>query len=179
MDLTRIKAGGIEVRLDGGGEGFRSSLSTSTLRSGVEIVHLRIESGDVARPPVFRRSWSHPLVSVHDFWREHRDVLLDGALEPLHPEAIYPIVLACTVSKLAAAAYGNAVVPLEGEIPPTLLVVNGTLDEGVVLNVADDAGTRQIEVRDCRGRVTHTDSIGLETGLHHIDIPPAGVAVLK
>jgi hypothetical protein len=48
-----------------------------------------------------------------------------------------------------------------------------------VLNVADDAGTRQIEVRDCRGRVTHTDSIGLETGLHHIDIPPAGVAVLK
>jgi hypothetical protein len=117
MDLTRVKAGGIEVRLDGGGEGFRSSLSTSTLRSGVEIVHLRIESGDVARPPVFRRSWSHPLVSVHDFWREHRDVLLDGALEPLHPEAIYPVVLACTVSKLAAAAYGNAVVPLEGRFP--------------------------------------------------------------
>jgi alpha-galactosidase len=51
------------------------------------------------------------------FWREHRDVLLDGALEPLHPEAIYPVVLACTVSKLAAAAYGNAVVPLEGRFP--------------------------------------------------------------
>jgi alpha-galactosidase len=65
------------------------------------------------------------------------------------------------------------------EIPPTLLVVNGTLEKGVVRSLADDAGTRAIEVRDCRGRVTHTDSIGLETGLHHIDIPPAGVAVLK
>ncbi len=113
------------------------------------------------------------------FWREHRDVFLDGALEPLHPEANYPVVLARTESKLAAAAYGNAVVPLEGAIPSTLLVVNGTLEEGVVLYLADDAGTRGIEVRDCMGRVTCTDSIGLEPGLHHIDIPPAGVAVLK
>jgi alpha-galactosidase len=113
------------------------------------------------------------------FWREHRDVFLDGALEPLHPEAIYPVVLARTEAKLAAAAYGNAVVPLEGEIPSTLLVVNGTLEEGVVLDVMDDAGTRGIEVHDCRGRVTRTDTIGLETGLHRIDIPPAGVAVLK
>ena len=113
------------------------------------------------------------------FWREHRDVLLDGALEPLHPEAIYPVVLARTESKLAAAAYGDAVVSLEGEIPSTLLVVNGTLEEGVVLSLADDAGTRGIEVRDCRGHVTRTDNIGLETGLHRIDIPPAGVAVLK
>jgi alpha-galactosidase len=113
------------------------------------------------------------------FWREHRDVLLDGALEPLHPEAIYPVVLARTESKLAAAAYGNTVVPLVGEIPSTLLVVNGALEEGVVLDLADDAGTRGIEARDCRGRVTRTDSIGLETGLHQIDIPPAGVAVLK
>jgi len=113
------------------------------------------------------------------FWREHRDVLLDGALEPLHPEAIYPVVLAHTESKLAAAAYGNTVVPLEREIPSTLLVVNGTLEEGLVLYLADNAGTRRIEVQDCKERVTRTDSIGLETGLHQIDIPPAGVAVLK
>ena len=113
------------------------------------------------------------------FWREHRDVFLDGALEPLHPEAIYPVVLARTKFKLAAAAYGKAVVSLEGQVPATLLVVNGTLEEGVVLDLADDAGTRGIEVRDCRGRVTRKDSIALETGLHEIDIPPAGVAVLK
>jgi alpha-galactosidase len=113
------------------------------------------------------------------FWREHRDVFLDGALEPLHPEAIYPVVLARTESKLAAAAYGNAVVSLEGQFPATLLVVNGTLEEGVVLYLADDAGTRGLEVRDCRGRVTRKDSIALETGLHEIDVPPAGVAVLK
>jgi alpha-galactosidase len=113
------------------------------------------------------------------FWRAHRDVFLDGVLQPLHPEAIYPAVLARTESKVAAAAYGNTVVPLEGEIPPTILVVNGTLEEDVVLSLADEAGTRGIEVRDCRGHVTRKDNIALEMGLHHISIPPAGVAVLK
>src|ERR687889_240333 len=68
MDSAHVKAGGIEVRLDGEGEGFRGHLSTSTLESGVDLVHLRIESGEAARPPVFRLSWSHPLVSVHGFW---------------------------------------------------------------------------------------------------------------
>jgi hypothetical protein len=48
-----------------------------------------------------------------------------------------------------------------------------------VLDLAGDTGTHGIEVRDCRGRVTRTDSIELETGLHQINIPPAGVAVLK
>ena len=113
------------------------------------------------------------------FWRDHRDVLLDGTLEPLHPEAIYPIVLARTESKLVAAAYANAVIPLEGEIPSTLLVVNGTLQQGVALFLVDDAGARRIEVRDCRGRMTGTDYIELEAGLHQIDIPSAGLAVLK
>ncbi|HEX2741382.1 MAG TPA: hypothetical protein VHM69_13130, partial [Rubrobacter sp.] len=113
------------------------------------------------------------------FWREHRDVFLDGAIEPRHPEAVYPVVLSRTDTKLAAAAYGNSVVPLEGPLPPTLLVVNGTLENGIVLELAGDAGTREMEVRDCRGRVTCTDSIQLETGLHQIDIPAAGVAVLR
>jgi alpha-galactosidase len=67
MDLTRVKAGCIEVRLDGGGKGFLGSLATSTLESGVELVHLRIESDGAERPPEFRLSWSHPLVSVHGF----------------------------------------------------------------------------------------------------------------
>jgi alpha-galactosidase len=112
-------------------------------------------------------------------WREHRDVLLDGALEPLHPEANYPVVLARTESKLITAAYGNAVVPLDGEIPSTLLVVNGTLEEGVVLHLEDDQGTRVVDVRDCRGRVARKNTIGLRAGLLGIEIPPSGVALFK
>jgi alpha-galactosidase len=113
------------------------------------------------------------------FWREHRDVFLDGEIEPRHPEAVYPVVLARTGTKLVAAAYGNALVPLEGELPPTLLLVNGTLEDGVVLDIAGDAGTRDVEVRDCRGRVMRSDGVELDAGLHEIDVPAAGVAVLR
>src|SRR5918992_5173696 len=68
MDRTRVKAGDIEVRLAGRREGSRASLTPWTRESGVELVHLRIEPDEAARPPVFRLSWSHPLVSVHGFW---------------------------------------------------------------------------------------------------------------
>jgi Melibiase len=131
--------------------------------------------------------YSVPFVGRHSkAWERFSGMLLQeierlgaSVLDPRFSEAIYPAVLARTESKLAAAAYGNVIVPLEGEIPSMLFLVNGTLEEGVVLYLADDVGTRGIEVRDCRGRVTHKDNIGLETGLHRIDVPPAGVAVLK
>lgn len=113
------------------------------------------------------------------FWREHRDVLLDGELAPLHPDALYPVVLARTDEKLAAAAYSDAVVPLEGGLPATLLVVNGTPKDGVVLRSDRDGGERGIEVRDCRGRAVREGRIELEAGLHELDVPAAGVAIVR
>ena len=113
------------------------------------------------------------------FWREHRDVFLDGEIEPRNPEAIYPVVLARTDAKMVAAAYENAVVPLGGDLPSTLLVVNGTLEDSVVLKLSGGAGTRDVEIRDCQGRVTRKDSVELEAGLHEIGVPAAGVAVLR
>ncbi|MDQ4129042.1 MAG: alpha-galactosidase [Actinomycetota bacterium] len=113
------------------------------------------------------------------FWREHRDVLLDGALEPHRPEAIYPVVLARTDKKLVAASYAEAVVSLRGELPPTLIVVNGTLDDNVVLDLERDAGTRAFEARDCSGRVVRTGSVELAQGLHKMGVPAAGVTVVR
>jgi alpha-galactosidase len=113
------------------------------------------------------------------FWREHRDVFLDGEIEPRNPEAIYPVVLARTDAKMVAAAYENAVVPLGGDLPSTLLVVNGTLEDSVVLKLSGGAGTRDVEIRDCQGRVTRKDSVELEAGLHETGVPAAGVAVLR
>lgn len=112
-------------------------------------------------------------------WREHRDVLLDGEIAPLHPDVLYPVVLARTAEKLAAAAYTDAVVRLEGELPATLLVVNGTPKDGVVLRLGHDGGERGIEVRDCRGRLVRAGRIELGVGPHELDVPAAGVAVVR
>lgn len=113
------------------------------------------------------------------FWREHRDVFLDGTLEPRRPEATYPVVLARTGEKLVAALYAEAVASLRGELPPTLILVNGTLGGGVVLELDRAAGSREIEVRDCRGRVVRTESVEWTEGLHKLEVPAAGVAVAR
>ena len=104
MDLTRVKVGGIEVRLGGEGEGFRGSLTTSTLESGVGLVHLRIESDEAARPPVFRLSWSHPLVSVHGFW--HSGAGFDRSLRVDWGKGVY--------SKATSGAPVGCLYDLEG-----------------------------------------------------------------
>lgn len=112
------------------------------------------------------------------FWLEHRDVLLDGVLEPQHPEALYPAVLARTPCKLVAAAYGDTVVAIGERVPPELYIVNGTLRDRVVIEAGEDLGFRFTEVRDCRGRVVRTGPTQLSAGIHAVAIPAAGVARL-
>lgn len=113
------------------------------------------------------------------FWREHRDTLLGGRLEPLHPELLYPLVYAGDGRKLIAAAYHRTVVGLGArELPETLLLVNGTRSEGVVLELDRDEGVRRLTVQDCRGRVVSRRDIRLAPGLLRVEVPPAGVASL-
>jgi len=68
MEETTATAGRHEVRLEGGGDGFRGSLTSEIPERGVELVHLRVESGEAARPPVFRLAWTHPVVDLHGYW---------------------------------------------------------------------------------------------------------------
>lgn len=113
------------------------------------------------------------------FWREHRDVLLDGRLMPLHPEAMYPLVFAANGTTLVAAVYQNIVVVLDRDVPARVWIVNGTPGSGLVLDLAQAIGARQIVVRDCRGRVVRTEDISLGPGLHTLQIPPSGTACLS
>ena len=112
------------------------------------------------------------------FWREHRDVLLDGKLMPLHPEAMYPLVIATTPTKRIAVMYADTVINPGSDLPDDFIIVNGTLGKGVVLEFTENTGTWQLEVRDCRGQVFSTGQVLLDKGLHRIDVPPVGAATL-
>lgn len=87
------------------------------------------------------------------FWREHRDVLLDGRLEPVSPELLYPLVIARTAQKWVFAAYHDTVIPLAGDLPGLVLVINGTLNPRLVLELDRDPGLLLVNIRDCRGTV--------------------------
>lgn len=112
------------------------------------------------------------------FWREHRDVLLDGLLMPQNPEAGYPLVLARSDQKLLAAAYTQGLIELTGALPGKLILVNGTPGDRLVLDLVAEHGEWQCEVRDCRGRMVNAGNVHLRQGFNRVAAPPSGVVVM-
>jgi alpha-galactosidase len=112
------------------------------------------------------------------FWREHRDALLDGKLIPYHPESFYPLVVARTERKLLAAAYAEALIPLQGELPAELILVNGTPESRLVLELDADNGDWNETVRDCRGQLVRQGAVHLGQGLTARAVPQSGVVLL-
>ena len=112
------------------------------------------------------------------FWNEHRCVLLDGRLEPFHPELMYPLVLASNEERLVAAIYYRTIVTLNRELPEQFILVNGTRIDGVVIELDRDGGSRALEIKDCMGNVVEQRVLHLKAGIHRIQVPPAGVATL-
>lgn len=112
------------------------------------------------------------------FWREHRDALLDGELAPLHPELLYPVVIASTPRERVVAAYCDLVLDPGPGVPQALYVVNATAGDRVVLDLSEDLGPRDLVVRDCRGEVVRRDEVLLGPGLHGVAVPPSGLVAL-
>lgn len=113
------------------------------------------------------------------FWREHRDVLLDGTLQPLHPEALYPIVIATTDVTRIVGVYADTIVQPGPAIPSRFMIVNGTQEQRVVLELEADLDLRMLEIRDCCGQLVRKEQVRLCAGLHRIDMPAAGLAILS
>ena len=110
------------------------------------------------------------------FWSEHRDALLDGRLEPLHPELLYPIVLASTDRKTVGAVYSeNALIPMGRPGARDLFVVNGTRGGRIALEILEDLGDCRIQAFDCQGALVRDERRALSAGLHAFVVPPAGL----
>ena len=112
------------------------------------------------------------------FWREHRGVLLDGALEPLHPENNYPVVRASKSSTRIVATYSDGLAPLGANVPATCYVINGTRRGRVVLEVAEDLGDRTMRITDVCGREVKSLRMKLGAGVYRLEIPSAGLAAI-
>jgi alpha-galactosidase len=109
------------------------------------------------------------------FWREHRDVLLDGEFAPLSPESLYPVIIASNDDKRIAVVYGEAVVPIDTEVPDELMIVNGTRRDRVFLDLSKSLGHRLAEVNDCRGWLVSKEQVELEAGILSANVPPGGL----
>lgn len=113
------------------------------------------------------------------FFREHRDVLLEGELRPLYPHQLYPLVVAKNRSKLLAAFYSALPLRLDEEIPEHLILVNGTYHPEILIDLVKPLGRTRLTVTGCTGEVLTDTEMELGTGLHRIAVPAASHARIR
>lgn len=112
------------------------------------------------------------------FWREHRDVLLHGELEPLAPLELYPVVRASDAHVMVVACYAvDRVIELPSSAGGNIVLVNATDSERVVVRIGEGVTWRVVKTLSCLGLETPSTQGGL-AGLRELHVPPSGVCVL-
>jgi alpha-galactosidase len=111
------------------------------------------------------------------YWRENREVLLDGRFEPEGINAQYELVRATTPEKQIVAAYAERTIALR-DSTRAIDLVNATAAPRLVVDAVNDLGRYEVRVIDAEGRVTSRTKLNLSRGAHVIPVPPAGIISL-
>lgn len=114
-----------------------------------------------------------------DYWRQNRDILLDGAFEAPSPNANYPLVRARSGAKEIVAVYEDVTIPVRAGAARSIDVVNAKSSSSVVLVMAEDLGSYRATVRDCQGAVVRTETVRLAAGAHALTVPVSGLVSLE
>ncbi|MFF2847440.1 alpha-galactosidase [Streptomyces sp. NPDC058001] len=113
------------------------------------------------------------------FWRQYRDVLIDGERDTGRPDQRDATVTAWSGDRAVVTVFGeHRVVPLEPDRFTDVALVNSTTAGHLVLDLT--AHTRVLlSVTDARGRPAGTHVRELGPGPHHLPVPPSGVCRLS
>jgi len=113
------------------------------------------------------------------YWKENREVLLDGDFVPLNPSAAYPVISASLDGKLIAGVYGEGLITLGAGPYEAIDLVNAKGTAVVALEVPTDLGEMDVKTYDTRGRVVGEESRDLAAGLHRFEVPPSGLVTMR
>jgi len=113
------------------------------------------------------------------FWRDHRDVLLDGVLEPSYPELQYPFIVAKKEHKSVGAFYVDIVASCPDKLPGELYLINATPRPRVILDIHIDSGMYHLEERNVFGEIIGKRKQALSVGTHALKVAPSGLLHLR
>lgn len=105
------------------------------------------------------------------FWREWRDVLLDGKLTATNPECEYSLVCSELDGKAIYTAYSDTVIPVKAK---ETAAVNATAAETLIIK---NAVGNKYTVLSCTGSEISSGTIA--SNLEEIRIPVAGMIFIK
>lgn len=112
-----------------------------------------------------------------EYWKEHRELLLDGEFFALSPESLYSLAGAKVDGAVIAVDYVGAVWEPEDELH-SLDLINCHGREGETLRLGS-LGLCRIEILDCMGNQLSVEERVLEAGILDLPVPPAGMLRLR
>jgi len=114
-----------------------------------------------------------------EFWRQHRETLLDGTLIPSSPEMQFPFVLAKGKQDWIGVHYADVVATIEDVLPDHGWFVNATQKSRLVIEITQNSGLYEIETHNVFGEKTATTKASLNIGIHSLTVPPSGFLYFK
>lgn len=176
--INRIRT--LDLRLLAGETAVHSDMFTWHHQESVERAALQILGVMFSVPQLSVRIAELPEAHVDmirfwtGYWRENRDTLLGGQLEPRGPDMLYPEVWARTPNKAIVALYAPRVV----ELPPSIRevdLINATPDGAVVLRATAELGARRLRSFDATGKLVGDEVRTLNMGVHEVAVAPSGL----
>ncbi|MEM9822469.1 MAG: alpha-galactosidase, partial [Bacteroidota bacterium] len=112
------------------------------------------------------------------YWRSHREILLDGEFQAYRPSSNYPLLKSKNGQKIIYGIYDETIVELDNNCAQ-LDLINGKRSQQIVLQVGQSLGKCQLKVYNCCGQEQSDQWIDLNSGLHVLDVPAAGLCQIQ
>lgn len=171
----------LKLRLTSGNTAVHSDMIEWAMDSSVENAAYQIQNIFFSVPQISMRLEELPpehrrmLKFQLGFWREHRDLLLDAPLTPLHPELNYPVVYAENSTEKIALRYA----------PDFLITFPAAKRRGYLVNAAGgspvplklEEAPRNVRLQNVTGEVLQAPP--LRSGLQMVPLPAGALLTLE
>ena len=177
-DSLRNRHNIIDLRFTSGKSAVHSDMVMWHKEDTVESAALQLVSIIYGVPQISVRIAKLPedhkkmLAHYLSFWREHRDVLLDGKLRAENPESSYSIACAEKDGRAIYTSYTDTLI--ECGTYSEIIAVNSSRAKSLLIK---DAVGKSYRVLNCMGEELETGTVG--GAIEQIAVPLAGMIFIK
>jgi alpha-galactosidase len=112
------------------------------------------------------------------YWKENKEILLDGNFIPKNPSALYPVLRSYLNDKEIIGQYSEELIIINNPGIKNIDLINAKGTTQIIMDFEQDLVNAQIQIQDCKGNVVNEYTYNLK-GLVRFKVPPSGMIKIK